>query len=154
MRLEWENFLRYGVLAVAICGCGIVVRAQAPDKDQDQIQKQDHDRQGVNRGDEDRNGTGERDHDNSAQQSDRAHDRDGMNPDPARQTGFQDGMNAGMADRRAGHASHPEEAENYRKAEHGYRAQLGDKDQYQTMYREAYRSGYEQGYNQGDSDRR
>jgi len=141
------------VIAVAICGFGATVQAQ--NKDQDQVQRQDHDRQGINRGDEDRNRMSDRDQDSSVQ-SDRDHDRDrnSTSPDPARQYGFQDGMNAGMMARRAGHASHADQDENYRKAERGYRTHFGDKTEYQKIYREAYKNGYEQGYNQGDSDRR
>ena len=67
----------------------------------------------------------------------------------AERTGYQDGLNDGVRDRRTGHSFRPTHDDHYEDADHGYQHHFGDKGYYKHEYREGYRRGYEQGYNSG-----
>jgi flagellar biosynthesis/type III secretory pathway protein FliH len=65
--------------------------------------------------------------------------------DVAYDIGYRDGLIAGNDDFVHHREFKPEKAEDYKKADHGYRANYGDKE----MYRRNYRDGFVQGYRDG-----
>lgn len=67
--------------------------------------------------------------------------------DVATDIGRRDGLAAGIDDFRRGHRSSPEDARDYRNADHGYRPNYGDQDTYRRLYRDAFVQGYRDGYN-------
>ena len=77
--------------------------------------------------------------------------------DPAYQTGWNDGYEAGLDDGRDNRRFDPVSEKRYRSADHGYRNEYGPRESYKTGYRNAFRSGYERGFNDSrryDNDRR
>jgi flagellar biosynthesis/type III secretory pathway protein FliH len=64
----------------------------------------------------------------------------------ASEIGYRDGMTAGEDDYARHHDARPEDRDDYRHADHGYRSDYGDKSLYQQQYREAFMQGYRDGY--------
>jgi len=70
----------------------------------------------------------------------------GNNSDVARNTGFRDGREKGENDARQAKSYSLERHDYFRDADHGYRGNFGNKEDYRRQYRDAFRDGYEQGY--------
>jgi flagellar biosynthesis/type III secretory pathway protein FliH len=60
--------------------------------------------------------------------------------------GYQEGYNAGQADRQDGYGLNAEEAYAYQDASYGYDGYYVDLNEYQYYFREGFRRGYEDGY--------
>jgi hypothetical protein len=69
--------------------------------------------------------------------------------DPAFQTGFTDGYEAGLDDGRDRRRFDPVGEGRYRSGDHGYNGNYGTRDAYKLRYRDAFREGYEDGYGDG-----
>jgi hypothetical protein len=67
--------------------------------------------------------------------------------DVATDTGYSDGLQAGLSDVRLGRDFKPEKHEAYENAKHGYRHEYGDKGLYVEQYRKAFLRGYEDAAN-------
>lgn len=67
--------------------------------------------------------------------------------DVATDTGYRDGLQAGLADVRLGRDFKPEKHEAYEDAKHGYRHEYGDRKLYAEQYRKAFLRGYEDATN-------
>jgi len=65
--------------------------------------------------------------------------------------GYQDGLAAGRKDKDNGHSFRPTDSDMYKNADHGWTADLGDKDHYKQLYRQAFASGYQAGYGNAPS---
>jgi hypothetical protein len=64
----------------------------------------------------------------------------------AQSIGYQEGFNAGQADRASGRRYSPESYGTYRDATAGYDNGYGDLETYRSSFREAFKQGYEEGY--------
>ena len=60
--------------------------------------------------------------------------------------GYEDGLAAGRKDKDGGHSFRPTDGDMYKNADHGWTADLGDKDHYKQLYRQSYAQGYQTGY--------
>jgi hypothetical protein len=60
--------------------------------------------------------------------------------------GYEEGYNAGLADRRDGWRFSPEDSFAYQDADYGYDGYYVDEDTYNYYFREGFRRGYEDGY--------
>jgi len=60
--------------------------------------------------------------------------------------GYRDGLMAGEADYNHHHAARPDDQDDYRHGDHGYRSSYGDKTVYQQQYRDAFMAGYRDAY--------
>lgn len=67
--------------------------------------------------------------------------------DVATDTGYRDGMQAGLGDMRNHKDFKPEKHDAYEDAKHGYRHEYGDKKLYQEQYRKGFLRGYEDATN-------
>jgi hypothetical protein len=67
--------------------------------------------------------------------------------DVATDTGYRDGLQAGLSDVRLGKDFRPEKHEAYEHGTHGYRHEYGDKSLYVEQYRKAFLRGYEDATN-------
>jgi hypothetical protein len=68
-------------------------------------------------------------------------------PSPgANRYGYNDGLAVGRKDHDGGHSFKPTDSEMYKKADHGWSADFGDKEHYRQLYRQAYSQGYQDGY--------
>ncbi len=76
-----------------------------------------------------------------------AHEQEG--PRGARQQGYgqgyRDGFDHGRQDR-SYNATYDFQSPDYRRADHGYDRDMGDRGQFRDGYREGYRGGYDDGY--------
>ncbi len=87
---------------------------------------------------------------------DRDRDRDYRDRDPYRNNnylrrlaadnGFQSGLEHGQKDRRRNHRYDYTDSDSFRHADHGYRREYGDKEEYRRIFRDAFIRGYNQGY--------
>lgn len=118
-------------------------RAGDQDQDRDRVQDRDHDR--MQDRDQNRDRDQDREHDQGYYNRDRDERGQNWNQNPAYRLGFQDGLNDGRADRDRGRTSDFRKRENYKKGDHGYSSQFGDRNRYRQEYREAYERGYQQG---------
>jgi hypothetical protein len=71
--------------------------------------------------------------------------------DVATDTGYRDGLQAGLSDMRLGRDFRPEKHEAYENGKHGYRHEYGDKGLYVEQYRKAFLRGYEDAMNRRNS---
>jgi len=60
--------------------------------------------------------------------------------------GYEDGLAAGRKDKDGGHSFRPTDGDMYKNADHGWTADLGDKDHYKQLYRQSYAQGYQTGF--------
>jgi hypothetical protein len=67
--------------------------------------------------------------------------------DVANDTGYRDGLQAGLSDLRQHKDFKPERHEAWEDGKHGYRKEYGDKKLYIEQYRKGYLRGYEDSYN-------
>jgi hypothetical protein len=67
--------------------------------------------------------------------------------DVATDTGYRDGLQAGLSDLRQHKEFKPEKHEAYEDGKHGYRRDYGDKKLYIEQYRKGFMRGYEDAYN-------
>jgi len=67
--------------------------------------------------------------------------------DVATDTGYRDGLQAGLSDLRQRKDFKPEKHDAYEDAKHGYRKNYGDKQLYKEQYRKAFLRGYEDAFN-------
>jgi flagellar biosynthesis/type III secretory pathway protein FliH len=67
--------------------------------------------------------------------------------DVAMDTGYRDGMQAGLSDLRQHKDFKPEKHEAYEDAKHGYRTEYGDKKLFVEQYRKGFLRGYEDATN-------
>jgi hypothetical protein len=67
--------------------------------------------------------------------------------DMATDTGYRDGLQAGLNDVRRRKDFKPEKHETYEDGKHGYRKDYGDKKLYKEQYRQGFLRGYEDAFN-------
>jgi hypothetical protein len=67
--------------------------------------------------------------------------------DMATDTGYRDGLQAGLSDVRQRKDFKPEKREAYEDGKHGYRKDYGDKKLYKEQYRKGFLRGYEDAFN-------
>jgi flagellar biosynthesis/type III secretory pathway protein FliH len=67
--------------------------------------------------------------------------------DVAMDTGYRDGLQAGLSDMRQRKDYKPERHESYEDGKHGYRKEYGDKKLYVEQYRKGFLRGYEDSFN-------
>jgi len=67
--------------------------------------------------------------------------------DMATDTGYRDGLQAGLSDVRQRKDFKPEKHEAYEDGKHGYRKDYGDKKLYKEQYRKGFLRGYEDAFN-------
>lgn len=60
--------------------------------------------------------------------------------------GYRDGVAAGQKDYDHHHDARPNDTDDYRHADHGYRSDYGDKSAYQQQYRDGFVQGYRDAY--------
>jgi hypothetical protein len=65
----------------------------------------------------------------------------------ATDTGYRDGLQAGLSDARQRKDFKPEKHEAYEDGKHGYRKEYGDKKLYKEQYRKGFLRGYEDAFN-------
>ncbi len=65
--------------------------------------------------------------------------------------GFQDGISDGLQHRQTSKQFQVEKTVNFRRADRGYSAEVGNPDKYQEVYRAAYVNGYQQAFYGQDS---
>jgi hypothetical protein len=66
--------------------------------------------------------------------------------DVAYDIGYRDGLRAGRKDLDSREAFDPDDHDNYRDADHGYRDSYGSKDAYKRDYRNGFLRGYQDGF--------
>src|ERR1700682_488229 len=71
----------------------------------------------------------------------------GSYQDVATDTGYRDGLQAGLSDLRQRKNFKPEKHEAYEDGKHGYRKEYGDKKLYKEQYRKGFLRGYEDAFN-------
>jgi hypothetical protein len=64
----------------------------------------------------------------------------------AADNGYQSGLEHGLKDRRRSHRYDYTDSDSFRHADHGYRREYGDKEEYRRIFRDAFIRGYNQGY--------
>lgn len=64
----------------------------------------------------------------------------------AASNGLQSGIEQGLKDRRKNRRYDYTDSNAFRKADHGYRREFGDREEYRRIFRDAFIRGYNQGY--------